>query len=304
MVIHCVEIAVFNGRFCSENSLDLRNLATLTASLRDCCMDHPKVTRLFKYAPFNSRSISALVTGKFWLPLPFTFNDPFDCTIPNHSLELLRRREIGFEKTQKAELRKGRKNTKNEDLGSAIRRIHRNALTRVTKRDVDIAQKFVDGHNSLQSYFYTFGVLSLSETPKNILMWSHYGAQHSGICFELERNPDNKLGKDAKPVTYSGSRSVKRSQTALGNENPAFSKYAGWRYEREWRLLENKGGKLHDFPGELLSVICGARMQPQDIDTVERIVESLNKSRGKQILVKVAKMNEKTYAIHILQHGR
>lgn len=32
----------------------------------------------------------------------------------------------------------------------------------------------------------SFGILSLSEDPRNILMWSHYGDEHKGVCVEID----------------------------------------------------------------------------------------------------------------------
>lgn len=81
--------------------------------------------------------------------------------------------------------------------------------------------------------------------------------------------------------------------------NPLLIKYSGWSYEREWRLIERNGDQHYDFPGELLSVICGAKMPRQDVDAVTSIVALLNSSRGKTIAVKVAEMNLTTYRMSV-----
>ncbi|MBU0903419.1 MAG: DUF2971 domain-containing protein [Gammaproteobacteria bacterium] len=48
------------------------------------------------------------------------------------------------------------------------------------------------------------GILCLTEDPLNILMWSHYAHNHTGICigFDTESSPFNS----AKQVTYNGER--------------------------------------------------------------------------------------------------
>ena len=61
-------------------------------------MHHPAVTRLYKYTALNARAIAALATEKLWFANPSTFNDPFDCMIPNHAvvhLERLQGRAFG-----------------------------------------------------------------------------------------------------------------------------------------------------------------------------------------------------------------
>lgn len=75
-------------------------------------------------------------------------------------------------------------------------------------------------------------------------------------------------------------------------------KHSGWRYEREWRLLENTAG-LHAFPGRLLSVICGAQMPGPERQAVERIVAGLNASRTEKIAVRAAAMKPTTYDLVI-----
>ena len=265
-------------------------------------MDYPKIKRLCKYAPFNSRSISALVTGKLWYARPHSFNDPFDCTLPNHSLVHLEQRQFASAKEHRAATRNRSEKESFLNVGDGIRAIHQRSLSRVSEGEPDTAKAFVNGHNTLQSFLHTFGVLSLSATPRSILMWSHYGAQHSGICFEFNRSPTDKLGTDAKPVIYSNQREADRALVKQSHVTTQFLKYSGWSYEREWRQLENDGGRLYDFPGMLLSVICGARMPSHEVDVVTRVVTSPNSSQGCTIAVKAAEMAHTTYRISIRPH--
>ena len=114
---------------------------------------------------------------------------------------------------------------------------------------------------------YDRGVCCFSATKYNPLLWSHYADHHRGICigYSLDRVPEPKLHK----VVYGGSRSVKTSLIArallkndheaqdLLNRDVLLRKSPSWRYEREWRLLGNRG--VHDSPLELADVTFGLR---------------------------------------------
>ena len=87
------------------------------------------------------------------------------------------------------------------------------------------------------------GILSLSEVPDNLLMWSHYADQHNGIVIEFNsRHPTlNRAGSEPKDfhsclrVTYSRART-----TILNHYNLAklLTKAEDWSYEKEWRIIK------------------------------------------------------------------
>jgi hypothetical protein len=60
----------------------------------------------------------------------------------------------------------------------------------------------------------SFGILCLTETPDNILMWSHYSANHTGLVFEFDdshffygrRQSENELQGHVRKVRYSKDR--------------------------------------------------------------------------------------------------
>ncbi len=261
-------------------------------------MQKPNIKRLYKYAPFNTRTIASLVTETIWYASPSTFNDPFDCRITSNSQEVLASIE---EKTKQLEalLKKSAKNkSEDKDIESILARIHAMALTPTIAREGDMARMFLDFEANLQESIHNIGVLSLSECKNNILMWSHYAANHRGVCLEFERNANNKLGTDAVPITYSQSRAFEASSKDF-SKNLFFAKHTGWRYEKEWRVLENKGGIAYPFPGPLISVICGAQMEDRDIETLIGIIGALNSRREAKIYVHFAQMNPKIYSLAI-----
>lgn len=102
----------------------------------------------------------------------------------------------------------------------------------------------------------TVGITCFSETPYNMLMWSHYANKHSGICVEYDFSklfstvPNSLL----LPVEYSGKRpllpiekvivdrggKIEVDQSKMNLLLPALLKSLAiksdiWSYEREWR---------------------------------------------------------------------
>ncbi len=264
-------------------------------------MQNPKILRLYKYASFSARSIASLIKRKLWFPSASTFNDPFDCAAIDHVQDMVKAREK--EKNRFLIRRRHSDGTdpSAREVEDRLRRLHNSIYTKAAIPTPDSLKDLQGCQDKLQSYLYGLGILSLSETPRSILMWSHYAAQHTGICFEFERLPDNKLGTEARPIKYDKKREIALSSNNEPNLSPIFQKYSGWKYEGEWRLVENKGDQLYDFPGRLVSVICGARMSFQDIETLQKLIDSLNSTHSEMIATRFAKMKPTTYAITITQ---
>ncbi|MCA9029682.1 MAG: DUF2971 domain-containing protein [Planctomycetaceae bacterium] len=113
-----------------------------------------------------------------------------------------------------------------------------------------------------------YGVLALSDLNNNVLMWSHYGDEHRGLCLEFTRTDSNDLGKwdhcmpvlycdelpSFQPLELEDSKSVTKVLTSKGRF---------WEYEQEWRILSYEGNKAFPFPGDLTGVVFGFAM-PQD----------------------------------------
>ena len=92
------------------------------------------------------------------------------------------------------------------------------------------------------------GILSLSETPDNLLMWAHYAEGYTGFVLMLdgshdffkEDNPSSEIAKGfAKPerVQYRS----ERPRTPI--EDPPLEilliKSSDWKHEKEWRYLKH-----------------------------------------------------------------
>ncbi|MFB6404467.1 DUF2971 domain-containing protein [Pseudomonas putida] len=129
------------------------------------------------------------------------------------------------------------------------------------------------------------GVLCLSETPSEILMWSHYAEFHKGFCIEYKVDESSLLGRLAKPVKYTDvypSLSL-RNLPYNAEENfidiCVYTKAKQWSYEREWRAISHTGGKLYNAPAPISAVIFGAKMpeaHKRDIYEILRFMSGID----------------------------
>jgi hypothetical protein len=107
--------------------------------------------------------------------------------------------------------------------------------------------------NDLNSFIGMHGIISLSESPDNLLMWSHYADEHKGIVVEFEvdehdpfdlfithippESSDAKFGR----VSYRKSRKYpydidKKSINSI-RDYYYLSKSDEWIYEKEFRFI-------------------------------------------------------------------
>ncbi|MHB1143589.1 MAG: DUF2971 domain-containing protein [Thiobacillus sp.] len=141
-----------------------------------------------------------------------------------------------------------------------------------------------------QKFDEHIGALCLSEVPDSLLMWSHYGASHSGFVIEFdahheyfnEKRSDKDEFRHLRRVLYRETRpSMPLSQ--LEGPDLFLVKSGHWSYEREWRILralseattiiQASPFPVHLFPfprPTILSVILGARVT----DTSERAIRA------------------------------
>lgn len=95
-----------------------------------------------------------------------------------------------------------------------------------------------------QKFDEMIGVLSLSEVPDSLLMWSHYAASHTGLVlgfdprhpyFNQAKGPKDEL-RHLRRVMYRETR-PQGAMTALEGIDMFLVKSGHWAYEREWRVL-------------------------------------------------------------------
>jgi hypothetical protein len=116
---------------------------------------------------------------------------------------------------------------------------------------VDSASKVEAGFESTREKIYqrldeNFGILSLSESPVQKLLWGHYADGDRGYLLEFNaahpwfwQKREEKDGfRHLRPVKYVESREPK-NLFDLTDDDVLYTKYRDWEYEKEWRIIQN-----------------------------------------------------------------
>lgn len=161
------------------------------------------------------------------------------------------------------------------------------------------------------------GILSLSVTPDNALMWSHYGAQHHGIVLGFDENNSffnqQRTSEDdfhwLRPVEYRPP-TLDKSMMDLDGTDVLLRKGPEWFYEQEWRMLApiteatdtlfSPDGDIYlfKFPTNCVTeLIVGARASPELQSAVVQIITS--DSRYKHVRLRRAILDHATGLIRI-----
>ena len=114
----------------------------------------------------------------------------------------------------------------------------------------NLRERFYDLHNDA-------GILSLSETPDNLLMWAHYAEGHTGFVLMLDGSHDffkgeNSLLGFAKPgpVEYRSELphlTIEETFEETVLPEIFFVKGLDWKYEKEWRYLKYRANANKRF---------------------------------------------------------
>ena len=164
------------------------------------------------------------------------------------------------------------------------------------------------------------GILSLSQTNNDILMWSHYCNSHSGVVLKL--NVDHSFFQHLDKVTYPNSKERPRIKLSRRDytqkesldlyQKVFFSKSPDWSYEKEFRdykalVTGDNTGEIDDsgfpiilfsFPQEIIEgVIFGTRVDS------ENIIEFIDKVNNgyKKLIFERALLDKDKFALNICQ---
>lgn len=125
------------------------------------------------------------------------------------------------------------------------------------------------------------GILSFSRNWDNILLWSHYGASHTGICLGFDVPEEKALAVEYRPnlLQIRGSSDVNEDLIL----KMLLTKHESWSYEQEVRLIVS----LNDLPDadglwwadfaidlELKEVIAGSQCSRTDLERLRGVLDS------------------------------
>lgn len=227
-------------------------------------MEYPNVTRLYKFYAYNEYSLSVLIDKMVWFSKPATLNDPFDididfdiCMSPSKLRYMINvvKKQPGISTQKREALRDLEKENANPDAHNKIKGLLNNQFREDRKN---------------------WGVFCMSESKRDILMWSHYADHHKGFCVELLRSPESPLGdlEKTRPVTYSCEYPTPdpTADNKMFYDELFFTKAKGWAHEKEWRMLNDKGDILEPLPGAITAVIFGLKMPSQHRAKIKNIL--------------------------------
>jgi hypothetical protein len=190
-----------------------------------------------------------LVDSLLWLSSPTRFNDPFDMTasiVAEGTLEQRRRRFERMAKRHEQGNWKHRRKKVTEWMALAPREL---------RQKVDALHS--DGVAGA-------GVCSFAGDSHQILLWSHYAENHTGVCliFSPARAPYPLL--EAASVAYTSAYPVYNWLLDDGTQLVAsmLTKYECWRYEAESRIVRLDSADTYlPFPSEgLVGLILGCKI--------------------------------------------
>ncbi len=139
-----------------------------------------------------------------------------------------------------------------------------------------------------------FAITCFSETPDNILMWSHYADKHSGFCveYDFKKMTSQSLLLMLFPAIYSNEKpniplsmfdfndldNIKLSNGSSGIPDLIISlltKSNIWSYEKEWRIIGSQSMLQEQKHMEdiAVKVYYGANISPENKERLEAIVK-------------------------------
>jgi hypothetical protein len=278
--------------------------------------EHDKVS-FFKYTSAET-AVRVLESSKVIYRSPIEFNDPFDVQAGLHfefDVEALPDVILAHIESLVA-LNNKPEVSEAEPFGELVIRLWEASRTQAFPKEkfreiarpllVFLKEKTVLFQRQYQDAWWNqflprLRVFCVSETHDNLLMWSHYSEDHTGVVFEFRVLPeeDNPLCV-AKPVEYCKSPPAFFSKKEWLDEifgvraldasalyfRYAYVKSDAWAYEKEWRvwdLLPRVEEKLHSYydlrPDEVASVYLGCRINPDLKVTILRLLSGRPSSK-------------------------
>lgn len=259
-------------------------------------MSCPKI--IYKYRNFTSDNHKRVLTNnELFYSSPKDFNDPFDCRIPP-SLRLLDSDEKIENYVDTILIQHFDTLSKN---GYDIKELMDDYTSRL-KNDIEEEQEAANKREFKEQDFW-LGVLSMSTKWNSILMWSHYGDFHKGICYgfyeDSLRNSDRFIG--GREVCYSRKFPL-IDPFEYRSMNGAFAqthtKARKWKYEKEYRFSiwfeqrtapKSNSRKVCVKDSNFAEIILGIEFPEKDVSEV------LNIAKDKGIVVYRAEKIPETF---------
>jgi len=243
---------------------------------------------LFKYRDWNDKNHRRLISNQeIYFPRPSAFNDPFDGNIPvrwdlltydqclEKNLEIIN--IVHKDKDQRLVREYAKKVTDEKTLW------HPDKLAKERPEQLDKWDSII-------------GLFSLSSVSDNILMWSHYSANHTGfvVGFDSESICTDFDFDYLEPINYQTEYPLISGldETTDQFHKKFFFKSQLWEYEKEWRVsknhIEKRVVKLRKETIKEISIGCRCNAKE-----IKKIIKPTENHLGTEIpIYKAIKLEE------------
>ncbi|WP_085908265.1 DUF2971 domain-containing protein [Kiloniella majae] len=255
---------------------------------------------LYKYRSLGTneeidQTRSIFENKEIYYSCPPQFNDPFDC-YPTYSWQATKKEARAYiQKLVDIRNPELKPTKRRQQIDLTLRQYI--LLSNSPDKQKLIEKEFIDNYRRKRIY-------CLAKRSDNILMWSHYGGYHSGICLQFNSRPSSYFFR-AQKVIYGNDRPI--INPGLDGhmekfEKALLSKSKAWSYEEEWRMTEiNLSGQVTEVPNksfptrDLRGVILGAKVSEDH----EKMVREWVSNYPTDIQIQRAKLCPTRYQIII-----
>jgi hypothetical protein len=233
----------------------------------------------FKYIPFER--FESFRGGRIRFTQPGAFNDPFEMpAFKAKEAEAARLAGLAGLSTQTAEIQQGLSQGRIPDAALIPPIFYFWGMAPKREPPAIPSEAAID---KLKRIDQEFGILSLSMTSDNLLLWAHYAGEHRGLAVEIEPTGPEFNSHTTRDQNFERAGRVKYS--AVRPKIPEtdeilfehfFVKSPEWSYEQEYRIVRKFESALETidaqpFPVHLYGlppiairkVIFGARVTPE-----------------------------------------
>ena len=130
-------------------------------------------------------------------------------------------------------------------------------------------------------------VYSLAASNRDILLWAHYADRHRGFCIEFVRNPDNQLGdyETTRRVKYRDDYPIINPIKEDAFDLKFFTKALAWKYEKEWRLVNDEGvGEESLLNVDISAIIFGLKMAESHKEVIRKVTSDIPNIKYRQAM--------------------
>ena len=180
----------------------------------------PILYRYFSFGPWIEKVVNGTAI-RFQSPL--AFNDPFDGRPSVYAnLSDAATEEYYHDLGKRFGMGRAQRRRKIKDLKNQLEKT---------------AGKGAISQELLEKLMARYGLLCLTPHPDSLLMWSHYGDSHRGLCIGFDTSKD--FFRSAAAVSYQDEYpEIKIGISSKDDilEKSIYTKASCWKYEDEWRI--------------------------------------------------------------------